>query len=65
MKKANEESEARLNMEIRSMKENLISSRKEVESGKLKISELHNDISDMERERENLRGDVAGKVMDN
>ena len=63
LKNANEESEARWNMEIRSLKENLISSRKEVESGKSKVNELYDEISNMKKEREDLRGDIAGIVL--
>ena len=63
LKNANEESEARLNMEIRSLKENLVSSRNEVENGKLKVNELHYDITNMKKEREDLRGDIAGIIL--
>ena len=65
LKKANEESEARLNMEIRSLKENLLGSRKEIDSRQSRIDELQNAISSVEKEKENLRGDVAGKILRN
>ena len=61
MKKANEESEARLNMEIKSLRENLSSSRKEIEDGKAKTKELNYSIAGIEKEKDTLRGDVAGK----
>ena len=65
LKQAKEESEARFNMEIRSLKENLLGSRKEIDSRQSKIDELQNAISGMEKEKENLRGDVAGKILIN
>ena len=65
LKQAKEESEARFNMEIRSLKENLLGSRKEIDSRQSKIDELQNAISGMEKEKENLRGDVAGEILMN
>ena len=61
--KARQQSEARLGMEITSLKENLHGGRKELESKEKKLKEANQMNVRLEKEKDDLRGDIAGKVL--
>ena len=50
-------------MEITSLKENLHGGRKELESKEKKLKEANQMNVRLEKEKDDLRGDIAGKVL--
>ena len=51
-------------MEITSLKENLHGGRKELETKEKKLKEANQVNTKLEKEKDDLKGDIAGKVLD-
>ena len=63
MVKARQQSEARLGIEITSLKENLHGGRKELEMKEKKLKEANQMNVRLEKEKDDLKGDIAGQVL--